>query len=330
MTERHLEVKTDIGRQALLMTIYNYRPDVGSIDVALRHVDYVIFIDNSSDSSVSEYVDDLVAQRVDKCVLIRLGRNLGLSRAYNLAIDRAKGLGATMVFLVDHDAILSEDLFIHSNELWSLLTERGVKLGGIVPIVSDDRTLLNRGIGLRRRFFTVSSTITSGLFTSVDVMGAVGGFDEKLFVEGADFELTSRMRLQGWKLYCINKVLIVQDFEKPIVNDRFPTWFGCKLTRFRSIVRVGIGNCNIFRTNLSTYNETRWSELSSTLMKLKESQVGVMASVIYVLDRLEATYIRHYCMHAPRASGGDFCQEATSRDVQLSQAGEKDVAKRSL
>lgn len=293
------------------MVVYNHRPDAASIAIALRHVGHVILVDNSTDKSVSDYLDSLVTERSDKCILIRPGGNIGLSRAYNLAINSAKSVGAIWIHLADHDAILSEDLFVSTHELWMSLSERKVRVGGIVPIVSDDRTLLDRGIGLRCRAFTLSSTITSGLFTRIDIIEAVGGFNEKLFVEGADFELTNRMRLKGWKLYCMNKVLIVQDFENPIENDRFPTWLGYKLTRFRSLVRVAIGNCNIYRTRLSTYNERRWSELLTTLKELRKSDVKVMATVVYLLDRLEYSFIKDFCQPTQPKARDDTHRESS-------------------
>jgi glycosyltransferase involved in cell wall biosynthesis len=284
------------GASALLMVVYNHVPDAESIDFALPHVDYVVLIDNSTDETVSNALVQLVARRRGQCILIPSKGNQGLSRAYNLAADYVGKLGVIWIHLLDHDAIFRGDYFLRSREAWESLNGSKVRVGAVVPIVSDDLTLLNRRIGLRRSLTTLSSAITSGILTQVGVLKEVGGFDESLFVEAADFELTSRMRRLGWSVWCINEVLVVQEFETPVVGRTLPVSLGSWATRFRSLVRVAIGNANIYRTRLSSYNPRRTGELRATLRRLRKVKgLRRQVAIIRALNRIEASYVRIFC-----------------------------------
>ena len=175
----------------------------------------------------------------------------------------------------------------------------GLEVGAVIPIVSDDPRMINQAVLSKRPWFLVSSAITSGILTKVSVLEAVGGFDETLFVEGADLELTSRMSSLGWPLYCINRVLIIQDFENPVIGEKLPVVLGSKVTRLRSVVRVSLGNANVFRTRLSTYNAKRWAELKVNLRALRTTKgLRRQAALTSTLNHLESAYIRFFCTHS--------------------------------
>jgi hypothetical protein len=285
------------GSRALLMAVFNHLPDATSVNSALLHVDYVVFIDNSTDKSISSSLDRFVSAHPGKCIVIRPGGNLGLSRGYNLAVDHVGRLGVTWLHFTDHDAVFQEEYFTRSREAWGTLSRTYGRVGAVVPIVSDDETLLGHGIGLRGPWFTLTSAITSGILTTVEILREVGGFDEKLFVEGADFELTTRMRTHGWKIYCLNQILIVQDFETPVVGEGLTIKVGQIANSFRSLVRVAIGNANIFRTKLSVYSPRRWAELTANLRKLQGTKgLRRHAKIVSLLNRLEYHYVRIYCV----------------------------------
>lgn len=281
---------------ALLMVVYNHVPDTHSIGEALSHVDYLVIIDNSTEKAVSNVLDGLASAHPERFLLVRPDENIGLSRAYNLAVDHARRLGVRWVYFMDHDATFTAEFFVQSRRTWESLEKAGARLGAVVPIVSDDPTLLNQGVGLRRNAFILTSSITSGILTNVDILKETGGFDESLFVEAADFELTSRMRRIGRAIYCINAVLVIQEFECPVELFSVPSRLGSAATRLRSLVRVAIGNANIFRTRLSTYSPRRWSELTINLQRLKKVKgLRRQASIISVLNRLEERYVRAFC-----------------------------------
>jgi hypothetical protein len=290
------------NRSALLMAVFNHVPDAKSIDVALTRVDYVVFVDNSTDESISGRLDQLALRGSERCVILRPHENLGISKGYNLALEYVARLGVDWVHFVDHDAVFGEEYFDRLRETWVVLSRASMRIGAVVPIVSDDPILLNRGIGVRRPWFVLSSAITSGILTRTDILQEVGGFDDTLFVEGVDLELTHRMRTHGLEVCCLSQVLIVQDFESPVAGPSLAIALGNMLTRLRSVVRVAIGNANIFRTKLSLYNPGRWVELSHNLEVLRGVDgLRWQAALTDWLNHVEARYITLFCsLKAPK------------------------------
>jgi len=289
---------TPEGKSALLMAVYNHEPPAQSLHAALAHVDYICLIDNGTDTQVSAKLDGFASAWNSRVFVIRTHQNLGISRAYNLAVNQVDKLLVEWLYFLDHDAICDDSFFVKTRRTWEALSDSGVHLGVVVPIVADDPTLMNRNLGIRRPYSFVGSTLTSGILTRMDVFRSVGGFSERLFVEGADYELTSRIRRQGWALCCLNRVLITQEFAHSIPPLKGASRLGARLSRFRSLVRVSIGNANMFRTRLSLHNPQRWEELVDNWRALRQEVRFHRGSlrIPYYLNRLEYLFIQKFCL----------------------------------
>ena len=276
---------------AIVMLIYNHLPDIESLLEGSKYADEVVLIDNNSSPLIIERLNQISKIIGNKCSLIHYSANMGISKAYNETIANLKDT-IDYILLIDHDAVFDSYLFFKT--LIALKRFEKDKVGVIVPIVADDKSLMKSNLGIHEEYSIVHSTITSGIFISRKLFLRLGGFSADLFVEGADYELTRRIAQAGYLLLRINLVLIVQEFEEPIANKRFIIKLANNIIRYRSYVRIKINNCNIFRTKLSFYNESREGELFRNLQKLRTGALfnKALISIIIFLDRAELTFVK--------------------------------------
>ena len=293
------------------MAVYNHRPDVASLEVAVRHADRLLLIDNGSAPDVRGALREFAARFPERVSVLENEANLGLSRAYNQAIGRLRSEGIRWLYFLDHDATFGPGLFEESRRLWSDLERDGQRVGVVVPLATDDPALRDTDLGLRHRYSEVRSTITSGILTRLDVLDAVGGFDERLFVEAADLDYTSRVAQRGYRVVTLHRVLLVQDFGLSPDPKLGAVRFGDRLIRFRSLVRVGIGNSNMYRTKLFYYPEARHAAHVRTLRWIIDQKYpwkNLVRLALY-LTILEHLYVEQFAQ-APARRARPFAARA--------------------
>ena len=278
------------------MVVYNHLPDVPSLEAALAAVDRLVLVDNHSSPEVREALEAFAHRFPQKCRLVALTENAGLSRAYNAVVRDLRAEGIHWLHFFDHDATFTERYFRETHRVWQQLLARGLPVGVVVPIVTDDPTYQHRRLGFRREWSRLQSTMTSGILTNVGVFSGLGGFDERLFVDAVDLDFTSRANRAGAGVFLVNRVLIVQQFGAPPDDERLPTRIANFLMRLRSFVRVGIGNSNMLRTRLFTYPPARQQRLYAALRWIISERYPWrnQARLTYVLDKIEELYGRHF------------------------------------
>lgn len=273
------------------MLIYNHLPNVESLLEGSKYAKEIVLVDNNSSPIITQGIKQIANIIGDKCSLTHYSVNKGVSGAYNDAIAKLKN-SIEYIFLFDHDAVFDSHLF--NKTLIALNRFENNRVGVIVPIVADEKSLMKSNLGIHQEYSIVHSTITSGIFINKKLFLRLGGFNLDLFVEGADYELTRRIAQAGYLLIRINMVLIVQEFEEPIVNRSFIIKLVNWVIRCRSLVRIKINNCNIFRTKLSFYNKSREIELFGNLQKLRNGSLfnKALISIVIFLDRTESTFVK--------------------------------------
>ena len=276
---------------AIVMLIYNHLPDIESLLEGSKYAKEIVLVDNNSPPLITQGLKQISNIIGNKCSLIHYSVNRGVSGAYNDAIARLKN-SIEFIFLFDHDAVF--DSYLFNKTLIALKRFQNDRVGVIVPIVADDKSFMKSNLGIYQEYSIVHSTITSGIFISRKLFLRMGGFNSNLFVEGADYELTRRVAQAGYLLVRINMVLIVQEFEEPIANRNFIIKLVNRTIKYRSLVRIKINNCNIFRTNLSFYNKSRERELFGNLQKLRNGTLfnKALISIVIFLDRTEQTFVK--------------------------------------
>lgn len=271
-----------------IILVYNHVPALEAINCILKNVNKLIIIDNASSIEVREIVKHICSTHKN-CLFVQNEDNLGISRAINNAVRLAESLNAHFIFFFDHDVFISDFLFEEYAQAWRQLSVSFNRLGIVVPIVTDDKKLFDRSIFSRNKYSHVDSPINSGIMTTVEVFKEVGGYNESIFTELADFDFTSKVKGKNYKIMRINRVLILQTFENKLLKVNGLTVLLDNLIRVRSIIRVGICNSNIFRTKLSVYTNKRWNELDFTTRMLSKKSLRnrIVLGVVRALNNIE-------------------------------------------
>jgi rhamnosyltransferase len=157
-----------------------------TIEGILRQVDSVVVVDDGSRSvetmSFPERTETISAEE-----------NRGIATALNVAIERARALGATHILTLDQDSSLAED---HVERLLSRLDAaelRGVDVAAAVPgIVGGAPVLGDPGGG-------PFDPIQSGQLIPTSAFEAIGEFRADLFIDAVDSEFTVRAREAGYQ-----------------------------------------------------------------------------------------------------------------------------------
>lgn len=284
------------GKTAVLMVVYNHRPDVPSLEVAVANSDRVILVDNGSRPEIVQALRDFAGRFPDQVEVVENGANLGLSKAYNGVIGPLGAEGFDWLYFLDHDATFGAALFAESKRTWSVLEAAGDRVGVVVPIATDDPRLAGTNLGLRTPISELRSTITSGILTRFEVFRSVGGFDERLFTEAADLDFTSRVGQTGRRIVMLKRVLLVQQFGLSPDPHLGSVRLGDRLIRFRSLIRVGIGNSNMYRTKLFYYPERRHEAHLRTLRWIVDQGYPWknLVRLAYWLTVLEHLYVARF------------------------------------
>lgn len=191
----------------ILAGIVTYNPDISklreNVAAVSPQVHQVVLVDNGSDNvdSVAEICDE------DPNVsLIRNGENLGVAKALNIIFRRGGSIGAGWVLTLDQDSRV-DDNFIE--ECSPLMQKEDV--------VSISTLRKNRGIDRRTEYDenisvqTVNHCITSGNLVRLSAWKEIRGFNEALFIDCVDYEFCYRLRMAGYAIHRINKVLLTHE-----------------------------------------------------------------------------------------------------------------------
>lgn len=211
----------------LVLVAYKIEQDVliDKIEKYTTYFDYCIVVDNTPNK------DKKQLKLFQNCEYISLGENLGIARAQNIGSQRLIEKDVEYLMYLDQDSFLTkESFFIMKKKLKSL---KGVKLGAFGPqpvntsssipykgrIVSGKPTEIEDVIEL-------SEIISSGMIIPVSVFQFVGGYDEKLFIDGVDHEWCWRAKEKGYRILMHSKAILEHQLgegDKFIFGVRFRT-----------------------------------------------------------------------------------------------------------
>ena len=140
------------GKSAIITVTYNKVPNLDIFLKAAPLVDYIIICDNSSDQKVIDYLSEFCEDNA-KFVLLQNGANLGISMAYNKAVAYAQELGVFWLYFFDDDANFDVAWLESARLSWLELEAKGVPVGLLAPIISNDSKYLRSTLGYAESLF---------------------------------------------------------------------------------------------------------------------------------------------------------------------------------
>lgn len=172
--------------------IVTFEPNVDSLMANLmkiiEQVDCVVIIDNNSSNYVM-WAELVIA--MDNVILIRNGENRGIAKALNQICRWGITHKYEWVFTLDQDSLCTDNMI-------SILSEHCEKkeIGMICPNVEDRN--LGESKKVEERIEVVKRNITSGSLMRLSVWEKLNGFDEKMFIDGVDFDYCDRLTKVGY------------------------------------------------------------------------------------------------------------------------------------
>lgn len=177
-----------------------YNPDINRLCENIRaveqQVDLIICVDNNSRNL--ESIKYLFNEH-KKCYLICNKENEGIARALNQIISEAKKNNVDWVLTLDQDSVVKPCLIEKYTKYINI-----PNIAMITSIIEDRNSSIQTQMGKDVEIMEIKQCITSGTYTNVNAVLAVGGFDEKMFIDMVDFDLCLTLRENGYKIERIN------------------------------------------------------------------------------------------------------------------------------
>jgi len=142
--------------------------------------------------------------------------NQGLAKALNQVVDTAAALGFDWVITLDQDSICDADMVA---EMRPAVAD-GVLM--VAPRVID-RGFIGKDAPAEAPtddFEDIRRCITSGALTRVDGVKALGGFDDRLFVDQIDNDISLRGIERGYRIVRANRALLNQRYGQTSIKRR--------------------------------------------------------------------------------------------------------------
>jgi rhamnosyltransferase len=201
------------GRQVCAILV-SYHPDAELPRRATRILEQagaLVIVDNGSGEEARETLRRIAADA--RVSLVLNPTNLGVARALNLGVERARASGFAWVLLLDQDSDL------HAGMLTSLIEVRaGYPEPARVAVIGagfGEETRVAPGAAWEE----VESVITSGSLIPLAVHAAVGPFRDEFFIDYVDSEYCFRARAQGYRVIRTSQPLMSHTIGAPTRHD---------------------------------------------------------------------------------------------------------------
>lgn len=180
-----------------------YNPDIirlkENIDSILTQVDCVVLTDNGSEN-INEIILLVEKYSREKLSIVRNNKNEGIARALNQILQYAKSNDFSWFLTLDQDTISNEGLiecylkYINDNigQLSCNIIDRNI---GTIDEVKDYKG---------KNTVEIDFCITSGCLNNTRALVEVGGYTDRLFIDGVDLDVSCKLRKAEYKILNVN------------------------------------------------------------------------------------------------------------------------------
>lgn len=194
----------------VVLIIILFNPDLNFLETNIQKLkDFkVLYVNNTIDKKSNTDINKII-NKYKYASIINNNKNLGLSKALNIGINKSLKLNAKKVVLFDQDTLLeAKKIKNHIIAYDSIDDPLMIALGASYVRTKNDKPyFMSYGL-LRKRLYQgakkvipVDSAITSGLLIYAPIFKYTGLFDEKLFIDYVDIEWGLRIKSMGFHLY---------------------------------------------------------------------------------------------------------------------------------
>lgn len=170
------------------------------LESILSQFNLLIVFDNGGDC-------EEIFSNNNNVVYITERQNKGLAYALNRIMEKAILLGYEWLVTLDQDTLLPDDLLENYRQC---IQVKDVAI--FSPQVIDKRRKYLKVEDYKEELSEIDFCITSASCTNLHIWKQLNGFDEWLFIDFIDNDYCKRVRLSGYKIMRLNKVVINQQF----------------------------------------------------------------------------------------------------------------------
>jgi len=195
-----------------------YNPDIKRLTQCIEAIEHqvasLVLVDNASDN-ISE-VEEILAG--SSFVLIKNDSNHGIAYALNQLVAHASDNGFEWIVTLDQDSICCESLV--SKQLAAIENQEKIAMASPVIIDRGISELEEKNDEKLPEIEDVTFCITSGCLTNVSAVQSIGGFNEWLFIDEVDREVSLRLLRAGYRLVRVNTVELQHEYGLKTVTRR--------------------------------------------------------------------------------------------------------------
>lgn len=191
-----------------LVTLYNPEESVkNNIEVLSKQVDKIYLIDNSKNDNSLNFTG------INNAEYMLIGKNLGLSLAFNKVLTERKFEDDDFIIFFDQDSHISDNYIVSLKNEYEKLESDNIPVGCLGPFYFDTNSgkieIPKRKKRINDNTYSVKSIITSSMFTRFGIIKEIGFWNEDIFLDMADWDLCWRL-INNHKLCCITNVVTLQ------------------------------------------------------------------------------------------------------------------------
>ena len=196
-----------------------FNPDINrlkeNISAVIVQCAHVYLVDNGS-NNIDEVKKLLNQYNHSKVSVLCNMENQGIAKALNQLASEAQKGGFDWILTLDQDSVAPSNI-IEEFEKYT----NNLNTGMLCPVICDR----NKGVVVEAKdnYKEIDECITSGSLLNIKAWRKIGGFDESMFIDGVDFDICYRLRKNGYKILCIQSVVLLHELGR-IVYHRFIFW----------------------------------------------------------------------------------------------------------
>lgn len=192
---------------SIAAVVVSYFPDErfgDRIRMLSKQVDQVIIVDNGDTVDLSSRILSNCSSIVTE--LISSGGNVGIARALNIGIERARSLGANWIATFDQDSEVQGDYRANMMRGWNALDQKAqtALLAPVYVYESIEEASIRSAVRRHRGSSSpreVTTVMTSGNLVPCATFDRVGPFREDFVIDYVDHEFCLRCRKAGLRIF---------------------------------------------------------------------------------------------------------------------------------
>ena len=196
-----------------------FNPDINrlkeNISVVIVQCAHIYLVDNGS-NNIDEVKGLLNQYNQSKISILCNLENQGIAKALNQLTTAAQKEGFDWILTLDQDSVAPSNIVEEFEKYINNLNT-----GMLCPVICDR----NKGVVIEAKdgYKEIDECITSGSLLNITAWREIGGFDESMFIDGVDFDICYRLRKNGYKILCIQSVVLLHELGR-IEYHRFLFW----------------------------------------------------------------------------------------------------------